>query len=408
MKKVLPVVLLTFVNTLGFSLFIPVFPFVVEKYGGGPIMFGVLLSIYSIFQFLGAPVLGAFSDRYGRRPIILISFIGTLIGWLIFALAYFAPNYQLWILPLPMAIILFARVIDGITGGNNSVAVAFASDITTPEEKTKVFGLMGGVLGVGLLVGPALGGLTGSTQYEYLGTVLLAAAISCGTLIYIYFFMPESLEPKNRVKGLGFAFHKEINLVRRIRKYTHNKYVLNLFFMRAFFTFVFMSYTSILVLYVRNSFGLNPKELGLLFLFIGSFLIFNQVVISPRLARRYGNMKTFVIGLGLIIIGLPGLIFVGNLPAFILNAYVINLGISCSMPTFRTLLTTNVDRSQQGEVTGIDESILAGASAISPLFASILYAHVHRLVFFILSLILTLALTGFIVRHRRWRTALIS
>src|SRR3989344_7690195 len=143
-KRLVPIAFLTFVNVIGFSIQIPVLPFIVDRYGGGPIMYGILLSSYSMFQFLGAPLLGSLSDKYGRRPILLISQTGTLISWVIFAFAYFVPSsIHVATIPLPLAIIMLSRVVDGITGGNISVANAYVSDLTGPEEKTRIFGLLG-------------------------------------------------------------------------------------------------------------------------------------------------------------------------------------------------------------------------------------------------------------------------
>src|SRR6185295_10580465 len=164
-KKILPVIFLTFINTLGFAILIPVLPFVVKNYNASSIVYGFLLSIYFIFQFLGAPFLGALRDHYGRKPILMLSHFGTLISWGIFGLAYFVPGVSLFGIALPLYVIGFARIVDGITGGNMSVANAYLSDITTPPEKARAFGTIGAVLGLGMIIGPTLGSFSSATRF---------------------------------------------------------------------------------------------------------------------------------------------------------------------------------------------------------------------------------------------------
>jgi len=156
-KELLPVILLTFVNTLNFSILIPILPFIIKSYGGGTVIYGIILSTYPFFQFFAAPILGSLSDRYGRRPILLISQAGTMLSWVIFAVAYFVPNVSVGIVSIPLLIIIISRIADGATGGNSAVASAYLSDITTHEEKTKAFGMVGGVVGLGLIFGPVIG-----------------------------------------------------------------------------------------------------------------------------------------------------------------------------------------------------------------------------------------------------------
>ena len=132
-KKLLPAYFLTFVNVIGFSILMPVLPFIVEKYGAPDWVFGLLLSLYAAFQFVGAPYLGALSDSLGRKPILVISQAGTLLSWFIFLLALYLPDYTLFGVGVGLLVIGIARALDGVTGGNASVANAYVSDITTRQ-----------------------------------------------------------------------------------------------------------------------------------------------------------------------------------------------------------------------------------------------------------------------------------
>ena len=176
----------------------PILPFVVESYGAPEWVYGLLLTCYSAFQFIGAPFLGALSDSSGRKPILLVSQAGTLLAWLVFLLALFLPNNNLLGLAVPIWIIMLSRILDGITGGNTSVANAYVADITTREEKSYIFGYLGGIAGIGMIIGPGLGGLAASTSLGYKGTILVAVAISTITLLAISFWLKESLPLEER------------------------------------------------------------------------------------------------------------------------------------------------------------------------------------------------------------------
>jgi MFS family permease len=400
-KRVIPILILTFVNSIGFSLLIPVLPYIIDKFDADPITYGVLMSAYPMFQFFGAPILGALSDQMGRRPVLLVSQMGTVFGWLIFAASYFMPNIPLGLCSLPVWTILLSRVVDGITGGNNSVAAAYIADSVSVEKRTKIYGLQGGIFGLGLIIGPAIGGIAGETQIEYLGTVLVALVVSIIALIYLYRNLPESLPLEKRDKEIQFRLIDEINFILKLQKYRENKYLLNILFIRVFFAFIFTAYTTIIVLFVKGAYNLSPNKLGFLFLIIGALVILNQMYIAPWLSRRIGDFRALGIGLILMIIGMPLVIFVHNLVYFMLMAYIINLGYSICMPTFRTIITQSVDPTRQGDISGIDESIFALSAAIAPLFGGYLYAVAPDLTYLIFALILLAAFAGFLWNDKR-------
>ena len=195
---------------------IPILPFIVNQFGGGTIMYGLLLSVYPFCQFFAAPILGSLSDYYGRRPILLLSQAGTMLSWVIFLMSAFVPHMNVFAISFPLLVIILARIADGITGGNNSVANAYLSDITNREEKTKAFGILGGVVGLGMVIGPAIGGLTMSSSLGYIAPVLVTLAVSVVTLIIMIKYLPESLKEENRKKELNFKI-KSIFLKRRMQ-----------------------------------------------------------------------------------------------------------------------------------------------------------------------------------------------
>lgn len=358
-------------------------------------MYGVLLSMYPLFQFFAAPMLGTLSDFYGRRPILLVSQAGTMLSWMIFTLAYFVPDITLGAISLPLLVLLLARIADGVTGGNNAVANAFLSDVTTPKEKTKTFGMLGGIVGLGFVIGPAIGGLTMSTSIGYLAPVLLTLLISIITLIVMHLFLPESLPRKERAKELKFDWIKELQFLPKIKKYTHNRQIKYLLFLRIMFLFVFSSSNSIFVLYVINSFDLNAQQIGLLFMVIGVFLFLNQAFLTGKISKRLGDLKTLIIGQSTLVVSQFLYIFVPSLLAFAPVMYLNNFGFSISMPTFKSLISKSVDRSKQGEIMGIDESLFAISAAISPLLATWMYSIIGQYTFGVQAVVLLLTVIVF-------------
>ena len=184
-----------FLNTIGVGIFLPVLPFIVQQYvreqGSLAISVGWLASIYAICQLVAAPVLGALSDRYGRRPILLLCLLGSALGYALFGL-----GGALWV--------LFAgRIIDGLTGGNFSILSAYLADLTEPEDRGRYFGMVGATAGAGFIVGPALGGY--AARLGYSAPAYLAAAITALSLLWGLLFLPESLPATRRAERISLS-----------------------------------------------------------------------------------------------------------------------------------------------------------------------------------------------------------
>lgn len=384
MKKLIPAFLLTLVNVLGFSILIPVLPFIVEDFGGNAFTYGLLISTYSVFQFFGAPILGSLSDMYGRRPILLISQAGTLVSWIIFGIAYFVPQkISLLGFALPLVIIFTSRVLDGITGGNISTTNAYVSDLTTKAEKSQKFGLIGAIFGVGMILGPAIGGISASTQYGWLGTITFAAILSFVTLISIYFYLPESLATTNKQPIKKIRLSEQLNIFAKIKAFKDNPIVTKILLVRFLFGSIMAGYTSVIVLYLIDLFDFNPSEIGWFLLFVGSFLIFNQGVLVNLFVKKFGETKTLLLGQLSMAFGIVAMTFTSNLWIFIALYYFLNLGLSLSMPTIQALLVNNVSDQRQGEISGLDQSIAALCAAIAPALTGLGYLYWGEKVFWI-------------------------
>ena len=200
--SLLPILAINFIGTLGFSLVLPFLVFLVTDWGGNALVYGLTGATYSTFQLVGAPVLGRWSDRYGRRRILLLSQAGTLVSWLIFLGAFALPRTELlqvdsaisgrFVLTLPLVVLIVARALDGVTGGNVSVANAYLADVTTEDQRATAFGRMAVSSNLGFVLGPAIAGVLGATALGPLAPVGAAAAISLVATLAIFYRLPES------------------------------------------------------------------------------------------------------------------------------------------------------------------------------------------------------------------------
>ena len=384
-SKYIPAYLLTLVNVLGFGLLLPVLPFVVQDYGGGDVIYGVLLSSYSAFQFLGAPWLGRLSDSMGRKPILLVTQIGTLAAWIVFGLAWFLPDIKVGVVALPLVVIALARMLDGITGGNHSVTQAYVSDISSHEEKSYIFANVGGVAGVGFIVGPGLGGLLASTQIGYLAVAICGIVISIITLISIQVSLKESLPPSARKPYERQSFAQSIRIIQRIKRLDAPSVVKRLFLLRALFSAMMAAYIATIALFIIDLFDLDERGLGLFMLVVGIFMILNQIIVSKWFIRRFGEAVTLKMGLFLCVAGLFLITMTSNFWLYVIFYYVMNLGVSLATPTFNALIAQHGRPQDMGEVMGISNSFISISNAVLPVCATFIYASVGAVFFNIIA-----------------------
>lgn len=403
-RRLLPLFVIQFVNTLGYSVIIPILPFIVRKYEGGDIAYGLLISSFAFCQFFGAPILGALSDQMGRKKILVVSQIGTVIGWIIFALAWFAPTISVFgLTTLPILLILISRMVDGLTGGNLSVANAYLSDVTPPAKKAQYFGIMGAIMGVAFVIGPAIGGLLATTSLGYLATVLGTMSIAIFSVLLTAFALPESLELAKRSKASFTQVISRLHILGHIKSFAHVPEISKLLQVRFFVNFVFSAYIAVISLYLIDAFSMSEKQLGFFFLAVGVFSIINQAFLVKQFVSRLGERKTLTIGLTLTIFGLVAITMTHSLLIYTFLYYVLNLGLSLINPAIKSLLSGAVTDSQQGEIMGLDESLSALAAAISPLFAGFAYEYFSSGVFYLIAGCSTIALVVWVsyMRSRR-------
>ncbi|MDA9262323.1 MFS transporter [bacterium] len=390
--------MLTFVNVIGFSIMIPVLPFIVKEANAPDYIYGLLLSSYSFFQFIGSPFLGKLSDSKGRKPILLISQLGTFLSWIIFGVAYFIPYSalegstfsfmgQLFYFSLPLLVIAFARIADGLTGGNISVANAYVSDITTAEQKKTIFGALGGIAGIGFVIGPAIGGFTASFSIGYIGTIITAASISLITMIALLLFLKESHKKEDRRVYEKHNFIKSFNLVKRVNSLNPKLIIKQVLMLKIIMSITMACYISTIVLFIIELFKFDEMGVGLFMLIAGLFLGFNQAFVYRKIVVKIGELKTLGIGFGLMFLGFIAITLTDVLWVYMVLYYILNLGLSLSIPVFNSLISQHADKDKLGELMGISESIQSLSNAIFPVIAAAIYGAINYNIYIGLSLL---------------------
>ncbi|MBU8690976.1 MFS transporter [Priestia megaterium] len=357
-----------FLTGLGLTIVSPVLPFLVKTYTSNPssqaTAVTLLTSIYALSVFLAAPVLGALSDRYGRRPVLIVSLIGSALGYFIFGL-----GGALWILFL-------GRIIEGLTGGEISAIFAYFADITPSNERTKYFGWISAVVGVGTALGPIIGGALatfGNSVPMYAGTV-----ITLLNAIYGYFFMPESLKKSRRSCSISVRHLNPFIQLSQVFSFKSVKWLLIAGFL------IWIPNGSLQAIFSQfsiDTFAWQPIFIGLTFSIIGVLDIFSQAIIMPRLLKFLTDKKIALLGMISQIIGFI-LILISALTAFylvfIVGMVFFGLGDSVFGPSFNGMLSKSVSDSEQGHILGGAQSIQSLARFSGPIIGGQLYSVVSH------------------------------
>src|SRR5258708_20713403 len=340
-----------FLNLAGVGILNPIVPFIVGKYvaqANAAFAVSLLFTSYSLCQFLAVPTLGALSDKFGRRPVMLISLLGSAAGYLIFGL-----GGALWVLFL-------GRIIDGLTGGNLAAIYAYAADITEPKDRTKFFGQLGAAAGFGFVIGPALGGLIYSvTGGSNCAPLCFAALVTLANRVWGYFAMPESLAPEKRSENIPLAGLNPFSELLGVFKLAQLRVLLLGIFLWVFAFAIMQSNLSSLT---ETHLGWRPDATSVIFFVVGVIGIIVQGWIIPRTLPRYGELKLTIIGLVSLAIGfsLLALLAATLIPALVFAGIIFTAtGNGLVTPTFTGLLSQIVVPRDQGRAQVCIQSIQA-------------------------------------------------
>ncbi len=358
----LPVFLIVAVDVLGLTLMIPLLPFYAERMGASPAQVGWLIGIYAACQLVSGPVLGRLSDRMGRKPLLIVSQIGTCIGFLVTA---FAPN--LWVL-------FAARAIDGATAGNLSLAQAYISDVTKPEERAKSFGIIGIAFGLGFLIGPAISGLL--SRFDYRVPIFAAAALSATSVLTTWLILPPV-----RPGGHGATTPRRMGLMAwgSYAAYFRNPTLSPMLWQFLLFSFGFAMFTAGMPLVVErrllwNGRPFGPEQVGYVWGLAGLFGLFWQGPALGRLVKRFGERALNQAGFAGYLGGYALLAFCRSIPMLVVATAVTSMG-SLVRPALTSLITHTAPREEQGVVLGLMQSLSSLALILGPLLSGYLIEH---------------------------------
>ncbi len=351
-KRLVPIFIVVFVDLLGFSIILPLLPYYASQFGASPQIIGLLIASYSICQFIAAPILGHLSDRYGRRPVLLYSQVGSCLGFILMGFALQLPNPLLWL--------FVARIVDGFSGGNLTVAQAYISDITKPEERARNFGMIIGVsFGLGFLIGPTLGGFLSRFGYDV--PAYAAAAFSFASIMATLFLLPETEHQRDETSPRGLGIYT------RVFDYLGIPELRKLLMVFFFMTLPFALYVTMFPLYADRQLDFTAEQAGYFLGFVGFLgIVWQGAVIGP-LVKRFGDYKALVIGLLASSCGLFYLVAVNAWWKLAFVALFFSFGHGISRPALTSIITQSAPATRRGGVLGAMTSLESFTRIIAPI-----------------------------------------
>ncbi len=345
-----------FIDLIGFGMVIPILPFYAssEQFNATPFEVGMLFSIYSWMQFFFSPILGKLSDRYGRRPILFISLLGSAVGYFVIGFAG------------TLALVFLGRIIGGITGGNISTAQAYIADVTSKENRAKGMGLFGAAFGLGFILGPALAGIL--SKYGIHVPFYFAAGLSLANAIALYFVLPESIKPgsfvaKETGKGRIAELFESLSDPRL-------RTIVGVYFL-LITAFSIMTYA--FVLFTKFKFDYNAEQNGYLFAYVGFIAIIMQGAVFGIAAKRFGESRLAALGCLILTGALFTMPFAGpefgGLAVLLLISTFLSFGNAFALSS---LASKNAGDHEQGRVMGVMQSGASLARAIGPTIGGVL------------------------------------
>ncbi len=373
--SILPLLVVNFINSLGFSIVIPFLIFMVDDFGGNGIVYGIILAAYPGFQLIGSPILGNWSDKYGRRKVLALSQLGTLFSWFVFMWAFYIDNDLVVqftssaigdiVLTLPLVILFVARMFDGLTGGNISVANAYLADISNAKTRKQNFGKMSAASGLGFIIGPAMSGILGGTSLGYKLPVTVAIFISLVGVLMIYFWLPElklNSVNQNDKQEKGIAW-------KAIQSLPHITLLLVLYFLIYLgFNFFYPAFP----IHAMDVYNWDITAVGLFFAFLSMVMALVQVLLLPKISKKFSEVSLILYGS--LILASNFVVLAFGLPwhAYI-AAILFALGNGIMWPSFLALLARFAGQKHQGIVQGLGHSCGSLASIIGLISAGLLY-----------------------------------
>ena len=347
------------IDLIGFGIVLPVLPYYVgnEPFNATPMTFGWLVASFSIMQFIFSPILGKLSDKYGRRPILFLSLIGTGIGFLVLGFA------------TTMWMVFAGRILDGITGGNISTAQAYIADVTTPENRARGMGMIGAAFGIGFVLGPAIGGIL--SPYGLAVPFYFAAGLAFVNATVLYFVLPETVKKGDEHTGEEVSGRFDTLL-----KYLRDPRLGLLILIYFLVTVAFSMLTTAFIIYTSYRFGYTARQNGFLFAYVGILGVVIQGGLMGFATKKLGENLLVIIGNVLMALSLFFVPLVGpesgGLIGLLAGIAVFSFGSSFSGTPLVALASKSVSAREQGVAMGVMQSAASLARAIGPALTGIL------------------------------------
>ncbi len=348
-KRLFSVIFVVFIDLLGFSLILPLLPYYADTFGSNEFVTGLLVASYAAMQLIGAPILGRLSDRYGRRPILLVSIFGTFLGFLLLGFAN-----SLWML-------FASRILDGFTGGNLSVAQAYIADVTDEKNRSKGLGLVGAAFGLGFIIGPVTGGFL--SQWGYALPAFVAAALAFLNLVLVAAWLPESLTAERRAampeKQPPVTLDALLQALRR-------PFTGSLLITRFFFGLAFAIFQTIFALYALKKFQLDARDTGLVLTYVGVLSVFVQGFLIGRLTQRFREDVLIAVAVVVMAVSLLGWAVVPSVFWLLVILTPTAMAGGILNTVLASTLTKAVQAQEVGGILGLAASIESLTRVIAP------------------------------------------
>jgi DHA1 family tetracycline resistance protein-like MFS transporter len=348
------VFLIVFIDLVGFGIVIPFLPLYAEEYGPSPMVFGLLMASFSMMQFLFAPILGRLSDRYGRRPVLLVSLVGSVLGYLLFAFAG------------SIAMLFLSRIIDGISGGNISTAQAVISDITDERDRAKGMGLIGAAFGLGFICGPGIGGLLADVAAWLPGVA--AATTSAIAFVLVLVRLPETLGPATRTSARARRFG-----LKSLADALSHPLVGLCLVMIFLIIFAFANFETTFAQFGRLRFQLSTSQIGWLFVYAGVLGAVIQGGVAGALARRFGEGRLVAVGTFVSFLALGFLPYISQQGWMLASLALLAVGHGLAAPSLSALTSKLVARDEVGGVMGVYQSLSSLGRILGPFWGELVY-----------------------------------
>jgi len=378
-KRLYVVFLIIFTEVLGFSMVLPLIPFLGLSLGLTPLQIGLIISVFSFCQLFASPITGKLSDHFGRKPLFILSQMSTFLGFIFLGFATTA------------ILLIGARLIDGLLGSNMTVSQAYISDITEPKHRTRVYGYSSGVFGAGLIFGPFIGGLLSRINYSV--PMFFAAAITLVSVVLVVLFLPETVTKKTEKISLNFNDVIPVDDAKSFIKTPKVRNILLSFFLYNFAFFLFISNFGLLA---EAQFHVDADLVSFYFAWYGIIRVIVQTILIARILRVLGENRILLTGIFSMAISMLTLAFSAEYLFIFVPLIFLAYGTGVGRPVLTSKLTNNVTQKETATILGINNSLTSVAQIIAPILGGFIIEYLSSQTLPLLSTIIFVSLLFFL------------